>query len=255
MMNRQIVVNTIVFAEQAAAGERQESFLAAIHSLGLSIVEIRREMFVDFSREMSSLVQTAAAYQMDLFYSVPEPLFRDGCFDQILVEKYLVEATALQVKLVKFNVGDFVGASEAEWVKLKETVSGRNFTVTVENDQTPQNGSMEPLARFMENCRRRAIPISFTYDVGNWAWNGEDPVENVGRFAEQVQYIHLKDACGTGENAVARALDEGELAWREVLAKLPKAPFWGIEYPGGTDPVNAIKRAVEKLSVELHSAK
>ena len=254
-MNRQIVVNTIVFAEQATVGERQESFLAAIHSLGLSVVEIRREMFADFSREMSSLVQTATAYQMDLFYSVPEPLFRNGCFDQVGVEKYLSEATALQVKLVKFNVGDFDGASEAEWAKLKETVSGKNFTITVENDQTPQNGSAEPLARFMKNCARRAIPIFFTYDVGNWAWNGEDPVKNVGRFAEQVRYIHLKDVCGTGKNAVARALDDGELAWRDVLARLPKAGFWGIEYPGGNNPVDAIKRAVKKLSVELNSAK
>jgi len=246
-MKENIVVNTIVFKDLIDAGIRQWQTFELVKSLGVSKIEIRREWIVDFPSEIKQMVLEAEKQKVQLLYSVPVDLFRKKCFDRSNVLSCLDEAERMQMKMVKFTIGDFDASNIEEIEALKASLQKRNMVVTVENDQTLLSGKVIVLKEFLDCCKEYEIPIYCTYDIGNWCWVNENPVSNTSQLGEYVKYIHLKDVIYENDEPVVRALDQGQVDWRVILKMLPQNVPLGIEYPCGPKPVEVLKGTIARI--------
>jgi sugar phosphate isomerase/epimerase len=246
-MRENIVVNTIVFEDLINTGVKQWQLFESVKSLGVSKIEIRREWIADFQEETKKMVLEAKKHNMELLYSVPATLFIDKRLDTNKLLQYLDEAERMQVKMIKFVIGDFEAVNVEEIIRLKGILQNKHVTVTVENDQTVQNGKLKSLKSFLDCCKEHEVPIYCTYDIGNWYWVKENPVSNASQLADYVKYIHLKDAAYENDQPSVRALDDGQVDWRAVLKILPKNVPLGIEYPCGPKPLDVLKDTIEKL--------
>ncbi len=243
-----IVINTIAFKEMIDTGAKQWETFELVKLLELSKIEIRREWIGDFKTEIEKMALESEKQNLELFYSVPVPLFSELGLAKSEVLQCLAEAERMQVKLIKFTVGNFSGISSVGMAELKSILQHRNMIVTVENDQTLQNGKLKVLKDFLCYCRQYDVPIYCTYDIGNWCWVNEESVSNAVQLAEQVKYIHLKDVAWENNQPVVRFLDEGQLDWRTILKLLPQKLPLGIEYPCGSKPLAVLSAAIEKLA-------
>ena len=247
-MNRQqIVINTIVFLHELAEGKPQIELLEEIQKLGLTKVEIRREYLKAFPDDLLQIKRAAQACQLEVFYSVPEWLFKKGELQGRELEQYLSEADMLGAKLVKFSVGEFNGFSVESLTKLKQILAEFAGIVTVENDQTKQSGTMKTNRKFLRVCQENDLRIYGTFDVGNWYWVGEDPLTNALELKSFTRYIHLKDAVCENSGVRAASLDQGSIAWRQVLQSLPSGLPIALEYPCGDRPLEAFREELSKL--------
>ncbi|MDI6878113.1 MAG: TIM barrel protein [Desulfitobacteriaceae bacterium] len=247
-MNReQIVVNTIVFLNELAGGKPQVELLEGIHLLGLTKVEIRREYLRVFPDDLLQIKRAAQVHQVEVFYSVPDGLFKQGELQGRALEQYLAEADRLGAKLVKFSVGEFNGFSVESLTKLKQILAEFAGIVTVENDQTKQSGTMKTNREFLRVCQENDLRIYGTFDVGNWYWVGEDPLTNAVELKDYICYIHLKDAVCENSGVRAASLDQGSIAWRQVLQGLPSGLPVAIEYPCGDRPLEVLGEELSKL--------
>lgn len=246
-MREKIVINTIVFKDLIDAGIKQWQTFELVKSLGVSQVEIRREWIVDFPGEIKQMMLEAEKQKIQLLYSVPVDLFSKKCFDRSNVLSCLDEAERMQMKMLKFTIGDFDASNIEEIEALKASLQKRNMVVTVENDQTLLSGKVAVLKEFLDCCKEYEIPIYCTYDIGNWCWVNENPVSNTSQLGEYVKYIHLKDVIYKNDEPVARALDQGVVDWRAILKLLPKNVPLGIEYPCGSEPVKVLKDTIERI--------
>jgi len=242
-----IVINTIVFKDMIDAGAKQWETFELVNSLGISKIEIRREWIVDFQKEMAQMVLEAKKQNIQLLYSVPVTLFSEKRFDGSKVLACLDEAERMQMKMVKFTIGDFDVSNLEEIKKLKASIQNRNMVITVENDQTFQNGTGAVLKEFLDCCKEYEVSIDCTYDIGNWCWVNENPVSNTSQLAEYVKYIHLKDVLYENKEPVVQFLGNGLVDWQTVLTMLPHNVPLGIEYPCGPRPLEVLKDVIAKL--------
>jgi sugar phosphate isomerase/epimerase len=118
--------------------------------------------------------------------------------------------------------------------------------LTVENDQTEENGRSEKMKSFLETAKELDIKISCTFDVGNWLWQKEDPTENAYKLKPYVTYIHLKDAYVDGKPQAA-FLDKGIIPWRNILGIFDKSVPVAIEYPCNPDALARLEEEIAKL--------
>lgn len=242
MKKENLVVNTLVFLEQLKQGVSQVKLLDPLYELGVMKVEIRREFIKDFDRELSDIREKAKQYNMEVFYSVPELLYMNGELLYSEVENYFKEAKAMNSQRVKLCIGDYIKVKKEDVTKINHLCEEHNILLTIENDQTESNGRSNKIKQFLEDGSAFGSKILATFDIGNWLWQKEDPMENAKLLKQYVAYIHLKDVKG-GENPRVTLLDEGGIDWRTVLSELPEVPL-ALEYPCGM-------KASEQLVVEL----
>lgn len=246
-MMENIVVNTIAFEDLMTTGVKQWQLFESIKSLGVSKIEIRREWITDFQEEIKKMAMEAEKHNIELLYSVPAMLIVDRRIDTNRLLQYLDEAEQMQVKMIKFVIGDFEAVNVGDVIELKKILHNKKVIVTVENDQTVENGKLKSLKYFLDCCKEHKVPIYCTYDIGNWYWVQENPLSNASQLAEYVKYIHLKDVSYENDKPIARTLDNGQVDWRAVLKRLPHNTPLGIEYPCGAKPLDMLQEAIEKL--------
>jgi sugar phosphate isomerase/epimerase len=246
-MRENIVINTIVFKDLIDTGVKQWETFELVKSLGVSNIEIRREWIVDFQREIEIMALEAERQTIELLYSVPISLFSEKHLNKNNVLTCLDEAERMKMKMVKFTIGDFDAANLDAIRELKAILRNRNMMVTVENDQTMQSGKLKVLKDFLACCKEHGVPMYCTYDIGNWCWVNENPVNNALNLAEYVRYIHLKDVSYENDKPVAQFLGKGIVDWQTILKLLPQNVPLGIEYPCGPEPLEVLKDAINKL--------
>lgn len=227
MDNERLVLNFLVYADRVADGTLQNDLLQEIAELGFSAVEIRREYFSDIEKEIPLIKSEAERLNLTLFYSVPDEVYVDGELN-VNLEKYLLEASAMGVKYIKWNTGDFTGELHVEG--LKKLLS-KGIAISVENDQTQTSGRVAPIERFLKALKKEGLNIGYVYDLGNWRFVGEDEVEAAERLKDYVRYIHVKDVTYVDNKPLAAGLNHGEIDWQEILRMLPKKIPVAIEYP------------------------
>ena len=231
MMNTQIVLNFLVFADKIANGSLQNELLADSKALGFQAVEIRREYFKDIKKEIPLIKEEASRLNLTLFYSVPDEVYVAGNINPNLKE-YIQEAKAMGVKQIKWNIGDFKG--ELHTTELKALVDS-GVGITIENDQTQTSGTIAAIKKYMTAVKTTDLGIGYVYDLGNWRFVGEDEIKAAEELAEYVHYIHVKDVRYENDQPQATGLDHGVIDWRKVLGILPANLPIAIEYPTNTN--------------------
>lgn len=240
-MSRKIMVVTAAYgADQVRQAGGQRAMLPVIAGAGADGVEIRRELFN--SEELLAL--PALGESIELLgllacYSAPAALFMPNGTLNPDLPRYLAEATALNALWLKVSLGHFNDKQPLESLRAMLNESG--MTLVVENDQT-DCGQLAPMQRFKAACRVMALPVTLTFDMGNWLWVGDSPEEAAHHLAPAVSYIHVKAAVPHKDNFRAVAPDHADERWLDLLGQLPADAPRGIEFPLEGADLTAVTR-------------
>jgi sugar phosphate isomerase/epimerase len=246
-MSKDIVINLLAFADAVGRGSRQVDCFSEVALLGVKKVEVRREWIKDFTKELPAMHDKAEELGLEIYYSIPGVLFKAGKLERDGLQQIFQEARILGATRVKFAVGQFDANDQVELLDLKKIVSEHTILVTVEGDQSPANGRLEPILALMDACRTNNIPVYTTFDVGNFIFVGQEPLYNAMKLSSHVRYIHLKDVEMTPQGPQVRRLDRGHINWRAVLSLLPKDVPMGIEFPCGQEPRELLLQTIEQI--------
>lgn len=240
-MKPDIIVVTAAYGHaQIAARDGQRALLPIIQQAGADGVEIRRELLDAAGlAALPALADAVAEHQLHASYSVPDTLFCDGGEINPRITHYVEEARQLKAQRLKVALGDFRGALPLD--TLQALLMDLPFQLTVENDQT-EYGRLAPSVAFFTAVREADLPITMTFDMGNWCWTGEDADQAAAQLAAQVGYVHVKAAVPHQDSYRAIALDEADNHWRTLLQHLPGSVPRGIEFPLEGDDLIAVTR-------------
>ncbi|TDT62885.1 sugar phosphate isomerase/epimerase family protein [Fonticella tunisiensis] len=246
MEKSNIVINTLVFLDEINKGVKQSSLLRDINSLGISKAEVRREFIRDFEVEIKEIREISRGLKMELYYSVPKCMYINGRLASDDIEKYFREAYEMKCRNVKLNIGDYRDINSGDAAIINFLCDKYQIKLTIENDQTAENGRVEKIKEFLEHAQRLKVKISATFDVGNWLWQNQDPLENANTLRAYVTYIHLKDV-KIKDKPQATLLDKGIIPWRSILDIFDKNLPVAIEYPCSPNALLTVEDEIRKL--------
>ncbi len=248
-MNKNLlVINTLVFLEQMKEGVKQACLFKDIYDLGIRNIEVRREFIKDFEKELEAIKEASKKYQMTLFYSVPENLYEDQTIQLEKIEGYFKEAERMGCNNIKMNIGDYGAVNKKDVLELSKLCDTYKINLRVENDQTKENGTIYKIKEFITSYQNAGGKIGVTFDIGNWLWQEEDPMDNALSLKEYVTYIHLKDV-EKGNPPRAVLLGEGDIDYQSILKILRKDIPIALEYPCGQEAVTQLKMELDKLNL------
>ncbi|ULK55288.1 sugar phosphate isomerase/epimerase [Citrobacter portucalensis] len=229
-MSRKIIVVTAAYGyETVRAAGGQVAMLPVIAQSGAQGVEIRREMFsVEELNHLPSLAHTIRKHNLQACYSAPEPLYLPDSSLNPQIPALLEEARTLNAQWLKVSLGHFGQDPAVE--TLQRWLADAGVPLVVENDQT-ECGQLPIMQRFQVTCHALRLPITLTFDMGNWLWAGSSPEEAAHQLAPSVSYIHVKAAVPYQNTFCAIAPEPASSRWLALLQLLPTEAPLGIEFP------------------------
>ncbi|OZG68114.1 sugar phosphate isomerase/epimerase family protein [Bifidobacterium eulemuris] len=232
-----IGINTLVYMSELNDGTPQSAILPVIAAHGVTLAEVRRE-YITEDGEFDAIAAAAKKHGLDLFYSVPESITIDGAAHPNFTG-FLDEAKRMGVKNVKFNQGDVKDVDASVIAGLDAEAAAHGVTLTIENDQTPQNGTFACTEASLAHIAEVGGRIGYTFDLGNWFWRGENADEAFAKLREKITVFHLKNVNGAAsrEELSTTMLEDGVIDWRAMLPQLdPEVPVF-LEFPIEADHV------------------
>lgn len=223
-------------AEVARHGQLWCTQLA--RNAGADSVEVRGELLREAATELPALAGLAAVY------SSPEGLWAaSGELDENALERGLHAAQVLGAARLKMAIGGFGTASHTSLLRLKELLKAQTTELVIENDQSETAGSLAAMQVFFEAQENAGLDLGMTFDMGNWHWQGECPLQAAQLLANRVRYVHCKGVQRQPGKWVAVPLMESAAPWRAILRALPADVPHAIEYPLIGDDLEAVTRA------------
>jgi len=197
-------------------------------------------------RELSALIRGLG---LDCVYSSPEALWSaHGELCAAALERGLQAAATLSAPVLKMSIGGYGRAARPSLAFLAQRLEGRGIELLIENDQTGAAGSLHALEGFFADADRAGLPLGMTFDVGNWHWAGECPLQAAQAFAGRVRYVHCKGVQRQPARWVAVPLSDSAAPWRAVMRAMPRGLPCAIEYPlAGEDLLAVTRGAVQQL--------
>lgn len=213
------------------------------HAAGADGVEVRSELLVDAATELPAIAQAVREAKKSVVYSSAEDLWAaDGALDEPALDRALAAAHTLGAARLKMAIGGFGPASHSTFTALKDCLQATQTELVIENDQTSGAGTLAALQDFFDTASAHGIFLGMTFDMGNWHWTGECPLQAAATLAPQVRYVHCKGVQRQPQRWVAVPLAESSAPWRAVLRALPADVPWAIEYPLMGDDLLAVTR-------------
>jgi len=222
-------------------------FAQLSRAAGADGVEVRGELLTDPKTELPALAQGVRG--MGIVYSSPDGLWRDdGLLDSAALDRALDAALTLGAPRLKMAIGHFGGGSLATLAQLKQRLAASPIELVIENDQTAAAGSLDALRKFFAAAAQQDLPLGMTFDMGNWHWTGECPLQAAQALAPRVLYVHCKGVQRQPVRWAAVPLSDSAAPWRAVLRALPAHVPWAIEYPlAGDDLLACTRTAIGQL--------
>ncbi|MDA7416401.1 glutamine ABC transporter ATP-binding protein [Xenophilus arseniciresistens] len=248
MFSTLISLSSFGAAELLRHGQSWCTALAA--EAGADSVEVRGELLRDAARELPELRGRAAVY------SSPEGLWRaDGTLDTEALALGLSRADALAAPRLKMAIGGFdAGRSRGSLAELRARLQAQSAVeLLIENDQTVRAGTLSAMQRFVAAQADAGLQLGLTFDMGNWHWLGECPLQAARALAPHVRYVHAKGVFRRPDKWVAVPLAQSSAPWRAVLRELPADVPHAIEYPLVGDDLLAVTRAELAQLRALHA--
>ena len=238
-----ILISLSSFGAAEVRRHGQLWFLFLAQQAGADGVEVRGELLVDAERELPALAAAAQEAGLQRVYSSPEGLWSDdGGLDAPALERGLAAAACLRAPRLKMAIGGFGSSSLESLRRLRTRLADTPIELVIENDQTAGAGTLGALQTFLGEARDRDLPTGMTFDMGNWHWTGECPLQAAQALASHVRYVHCKGVQRQAQRWVAVPLADSAAPWRAVLRALPAGLPWAIEYPLIGDDLLAVTR-------------
>ena len=209
---------------------------------GADGVEVRGELLRDAATELPALAGRAAVY------SSPEGLWtHDGLLDEAALLRGIHASQVLHAPRLKMSIGGFDASlppSHASLQQLKALLAAApQVELVIENDQTATAGTLAAMQAFFDAQERAGLDLGMTFDMGNWHWQGECPLQAAQALAHRVRYVHCKGVQRLPGKWVAVPLADSIAPWRAILRALPVDVPHAIEYPLIGDDLVAVTRA------------
>ncbi|MEO7399473.1 MAG: TIM barrel protein [Polaromonas sp.] len=216
---------------------------------GADGVEVRSELLLDPATELPAIAQAVRSAGKQMVYSCADYLWAaDGKLDMAALESALAAAKILGAPRMKMAIGGFGPSSSSSLKELRERLQAAGTELVIENDQTPQAGTLAVMQDFFAAANAQGLFLGMTFDMGNWHWTGECPLQAASALAPQVRYVHCKGVQRPPQRWVAVPLAESSAPWRVILRALPANVPWAIEYPLIGDDLPAVTRhQIEQL--------
>ena len=242
-----ILISLSAFGAAEVRRHGQRWFARLAEQAGADGVEVRGELLVDAAAELPAIAD--AVPRLERVYSSPEGLWTDdGALDCAALERALAAAHALGARRLKMSIGGWRTTSAATLPELHQRLAGADVELVIENDQTLSAGTLTALAAFFGAVQGLDLAPGMTFDMGNWHWTGECPLQAATALASHVRYVHCKGVQRQPQRWVAVPLTESATPWRAVLRALPPGQPWAIEYPlAGDDLLGVTRREVTQL--------
>lgn len=244
-----ILISLTAFGAAEVRRHGQLWFSRLSHQAGADGVEVRSELLVDAARELPALAEVVRDTGMQVVYSSAAGLWTvDGALDMTALQQALQAAKTLGAPRLKMAIGGFGAASHASLMVLRDRLQTARIELVIENDQTSTAGTLPALQDFFDAANDQGFFLGMTFDMGNWHWTGECPLQAAAALAPQVRYVHCKGVQRLPHRWVAVPLAESSAPWRAVLRALPADMPWAIEYPlTGDDLLAVTRRAIDQL--------
>ena len=240
---QQVLISLGAFGAAEVRRHGQLWFARLARAAGADGVEVRGELLVDPGRELPAIADAMQSAGAALVYSSPEGLWAgDETLDTAALERALGCTRALGAPRLKMSIGGFGAASAATFAALRDALQAAGAELVIENDQTVPAGTLAPLQRFFAAAQAAGLPLGMTFDMGNWHWLGECPLQAAQALGASVRYVHCKGVQRLPARWVAVPIADSAAPWRAVLRALPAGQPWAIEYPLAGDDLAAVTR-------------
>lgn len=248
-----VLISLGAFGASEVLRQGQLHFTRVAAAAGADGVEVREELLRDATTELPQLATELAARGLQAVYSCPTGLWReDGALDEPALRSALAAARLLGAARLKMSIGGFGPASAGSWAPLRAVLQNPSGPeLLIENDQTPEAGTLPALQRFFSAAQAQGLPLAMTFDMGNWHWVGECPQAAAQALGARVGYVHCKGVLREPGRWVAVPLAQSQAPWRTVLGHLPANVPWAIEYPlQGADLIATVRSELDLLRRE-----
>lgn len=244
-----VLISLSAFGAAEVRRHGQLWFAALSLAAGADGVEVRSELLVEPARDLPAIAQAVQTVGKSLVYSDADYLWgADGTLDMPALERALTATQTLGATRLKMAIGGFGPTSHRSLDELQARLQASAIELLIENDQTPAAGTLAALRDFFSTANAQGLFLGMTFDMGNWHWTGECPLQAAVALAPQVRYVHCKGVQRLPQRWVAVLLAESSAPWRAVLRALPTDVPWAIEYPlAGDDLLNVTRREIEQL--------
>ena len=244
-----ILISLTAFGAAEVRRHGQLWFTRLSQDAGADGVEVRSELLVDAARELPAIAQAVRESGMRVVYSSADALWSaDGTLDMAALKHALDAANTLGAPRLKMAIGGFDAASHTSLMAVQDCLQAARIELVIENDQTQAAGTLPALQDFFETANNLGIFLGMTFDMGNWHWTGECPLQAARALAPQVRYVHCKGVQRQPQRWVAVPLAESSAPWRAVLSALRADVPWAIEYPLAGDDLRAVtRREIDQL--------
>ena len=238
-----ILISLSSFGAAEVRRHGQLYFTRLAHAAGADGVEVRGELLTEPQAELPAIAEEARRRSLALVYSSPEGLWTAaGELDTAALERALQAAARLGAPRLKMSIGAYGRQSASTLASLRDRLEEQDIALLIENDQTACAGSLGALQAFFTDAAKVGLTPGMTFDMGNWHWIGECPLQASQAFAATVSYVHCKGVQRQPQRWVAVPLAESAAPWRAVLRALPAHVPWAIEYPLAGDDLEAVTR-------------
>lgn len=242
-----VFVSLSSFGAAEVARHGQLWFTKLAEEAGADGVEVRGELLRDPARELADLAGRTS------IYSSPDGLWDEGgALDAQALSLALAAANTLGAPRLKMAIGGFGPASHRFLAGLRARLAETRIELLIENDQTAGAGTLPALQDFFAAADEAGLDLGMTFDMGNWHWLGECPLQAAQALGHRVRYVHCKGVQRLPHKWVAVPLAESSAPWRAVLRALPAEVPHAIEYPLVGDDLAAVTRAQIALIRSVH---
>ena len=233
-----VLISLSSFGAAEVGRHGQLWFTKLAEEAGADGVEVRGELLHDPARELANLAGRAAVY------SSPDGLWDEGgALDAQALARALAAADTLGAPRLKMAIGGFGPGSHQFLQSLRARLAETRIELLIENDQTTGAGTLPALQDFFAAADEAGLDLGMTFDMGNWHWLGECPLQAAQALGHRVRYVHCKGVQRLPHKWVAVPLAESSAPWRAVLRALPAEVPHAIEYPLVDDDLAAMTRA------------
>jgi sugar phosphate isomerase/epimerase len=232
----EVVIVASAFGADVIRRDGHEAWLKVAARSGATAFEVRRELFASEARAslpaLRGLGEAIGAHGMWSVYSTPAALYTaTGELDDVALRLALEEADALGARFAKLQLGGFGRGTDG--AKIAACLAGSTARLVVENGQLREGGLVAQFVGLFDALQREgyADVLGMTFDIGNWQWPDEMPLDAARQLAGHVEYIHCKAVSGDGARRFAAAPAADDPVCTEVLRRLPRDVPRGIEFP------------------------
>ncbi|MGH6625034.1 MAG: sugar phosphate isomerase/epimerase family protein [Burkholderiaceae bacterium] len=239
----EVLISLSSFGAAEVRRHGQHWFTALAADAGANGVEVRGELLNDAEVDLPAIGALAAQRSLGLVYSSPEGLWTgQGGLDEAALDRGLAAARMLGASRLKMSIGGYVPGSAASLPVLAQRLAAQAIELVIENDQTERAGTLAALQAFFADASSAGLALGMTFDMGNWHWTGEDPLQAAAICSPHVSYVHCKGVQRQPHQWVAVPLAASVAPWRAILRSLPHDVPRAIEYPLQGDDLLAVTR-------------